>query len=55
MGEPCNFGQLPRRDCVDCGMPIDARRLEALPATERCVRCETERDRRNSRPVTAPP
>ena len=26
--------------CVDCGRPIAAERLEALPHTSRCVDCE---------------
>lgn len=26
--------------CEDCGKPIGAERLEALPASTRCVRCQ---------------
>jgi DnaK suppressor protein len=27
--------------CTDCGEPIDPARLKALPAAERCIRCQT--------------
>ncbi|WP_447932524.1 TraR/DksA C4-type zinc finger protein [Sphingopyxis fribergensis] len=30
--------------CTECGVPIDADRLEALPAASRCIACERERD-----------
>jgi RNA polymerase-binding transcription factor DksA len=26
-------------DCAVCGQPIDERRLEALPHSDRCIRC----------------
>jgi RNA polymerase-binding transcription factor DksA len=26
-------------ECAVCGEPIDERRLQALPDTDRCVRC----------------
>jgi DnaK suppressor protein len=29
--------------CVDCGAAIGAERLDAMPATRRCVRCATHR------------
>ena len=32
--------------CVDCGGPVPEPRLEARPATARCVPCQTKRDRR---------
>jgi DnaK suppressor protein len=32
--------------CVDCYGPVPERRLEARPATERCVPCQSKRDRR---------
>ena len=32
--------------CVDCGHEIPAPRLEARPATARCVPCQSKRDRR---------
>jgi DnaK suppressor protein len=32
--------------CVDCGHEIPAPRLEARPATPRCVPCQSKRDRR---------
>lgn len=30
-------------DCVRCGRPIAAERLEALPAAETCIRCADRR------------
>ena len=38
--------------CVDCGLPIGTLRLEANPLIQRCVRCESERDRMTAQPVT---
>ncbi len=32
--------------CVDCGHEIPEPRLEARPATARCVPCQSKRDRR---------
>jgi DnaK suppressor protein len=32
--------------CTDCGGPVPEPRLEARPATSRCVPCQTKRDRR---------
>ena len=32
--------------CVDCGNPVPDERLEARPATARCVPCQSKRDRR---------
>jgi DnaK suppressor protein len=32
--------------CVDCAGPVPEPRLEARPATARCVPCQTKRDRR---------
>jgi DnaK suppressor protein len=32
--------------CVDCGGPVPEPRLEARPATARCVPCQSKRDRR---------
>jgi DnaK suppressor protein len=32
--------------CVDCGQEIPEPRLEARPATTRCVPCQSKRDRR---------
>ena len=32
--------------CVDCGNEIPAPRLEARPTTNRCVPCQSKRDRR---------
>jgi RNA polymerase-binding transcription factor len=32
--------------CVDCGGPVPEPRLEARPATARCVPCQAKRDRR---------
>jgi DnaK suppressor protein len=32
--------------CVDCANPVPEPRLEARPATERCVPCQSRRDRR---------
>lgn len=29
--------------CTSCGVPIDAARLEALPAAAHCIECERER------------
>jgi DnaK suppressor protein len=36
-----NYGQ-----CLDCTSPVPELRLEARPATERCVPCQSKRDRR---------
>jgi DnaK suppressor protein len=36
-----NYGR-----CVDCGGPVPEARLEARPATARCVPCQSKRDRR---------
>lgn len=33
-------------NCVDCGHDIPEPRLEARPATPRCVPCQSKRDRR---------
>jgi len=32
--------------CVDCAAPVPEPRLEARPATARCVPCQSKRDRR---------
>ena len=32
--------------CVDCAGPVPEERLEARPATARCVPCQAKRDRR---------
>lgn len=34
-------------DCIQCGAPIPAARRAALPSAERCVRCQTELERRS--------
>lgn len=34
--------------CVDCGEPIAARRLEAIPWAVHCIRCQERADRRAS-------
>jgi DnaK suppressor protein len=33
--------------CEDCGRPIGAERLAALPASTRCVRCQSEWEQAN--------
>ncbi|HEY3877452.1 MAG TPA: TraR/DksA C4-type zinc finger protein [Trebonia sp.] len=33
--------------CTDCGGPVPGPRLEARPATPRCVPCQGRRDRRH--------
>ena len=33
--------------CEDCGGPIGAERMEALPDSTRCVRCQATYDRGN--------
>jgi DnaK suppressor protein len=33
--------------CEDCGRPIGAERLEALPASTRCVKCQSEWEQTN--------
>lgn len=30
------------RDCADCGAPIAAARLQALPAARTCIECQRE-------------
>lgn len=37
--------------CVDCGNPVPDERLEARPATSRCVPCQGKRDRRRRLPL----
>lgn len=32
--------------CVDCGQPIPDKRLEALPASARCMDCQSKSERR---------
>jgi len=32
--------------CVECAQPVPEARLEARPATPRCVPCQSKRDRR---------
>jgi DnaK suppressor protein len=32
--------------CVDCASPVPEERLDARPATPRCVPCQAKRDRR---------
>ena len=33
--------------CEDCGRPIGAERLEALPTATRCIRCQAEWEQAN--------
>lgn len=33
--------------CEDCGQPIGAERLEAIPTATRCVRCQAEWEQAN--------
>jgi len=33
--------------CEDCGRPIGAERLEALPTATRCIRCQAEWEQTN--------
>jgi DnaK suppressor protein len=33
--------------CEDCGRPIGAERLEAIPTATRCVRCQAEWEQSN--------
>ena len=42
------------RDCLDCGLPIAADRLQRQPDATRCVRCESERLRTQARPNPPP-
>ena len=39
-------------ECIDCGEPIDPRRLAALPATPYCTACQSLTE---ARKATAPP
>lgn len=32
--------------CIDCGQPIPDKRLEALPASARCIECQSKSERR---------
>jgi DnaK suppressor protein len=41
-----SFGQ-----CVECGKPIDLRRLEALPAAAFCVACQTAGEKTPHQPA----
>jgi DnaK suppressor protein len=40
--------------CVDCMGPVPEPRLEARPATARCVPCQSKRDRRRRLPGRPP-
>lgn len=33
--------------CEDCGRPIGAERLEAIPTATRCIRCQAEWEQTN--------
>lgn len=35
-------------DCIECGEPIETRRLEARPTTTHCVACKEEQERREA-------
>jgi len=37
-------------DCLDCGEPIDVRRLGALPATRFCTACQAIHEHRRNTP-----
>jgi len=37
--------------CVDCGSAVPYVRLSAVPEAARCMRCETERERRQAAPA----
>ncbi|MCE5184632.1 MAG: TraR/DksA family transcriptional regulator [Planctomycetaceae bacterium] len=39
---PLNGGA---RDCLDCGKPIPAARLKALPNAIRCIECQNKKER----------
>jgi DnaK suppressor protein len=41
-------------NCADCGDPIPARRLEALPFAARCRSCEEDQERAKARRASAP-
>lgn len=38
------MGKDTLRDCEECGDPIGAGRLKALPNTKICIECATERE-----------
>ncbi len=40
-------------DCADCGLPIAATRLRALPFAVRCTECESEREERTQQAQSA--
>lgn len=45
---PTFAGTSPQaRNCIDCGFPIPAVRLDALPGAVRCVDCQQQRERRH--------
>ena len=35
-----------RRDCADCGDPIERARLRAVPSATRCTSCQSDAERR---------
>lgn len=39
--------------CVDCRMPIAPHRLAIEPQARRCVRCESESERKRAQPSSA--
>ena len=36
--------------CIDCGMPIDERRIEVYPYSLECIDCATMNEHRQARP-----
>lgn len=40
--------------CVDCGVPVGAERLQALPTALRCVACQTQIEREQRGTAAAP-
>jgi RNA polymerase-binding protein DksA len=41
--------------CIDCGAPIPAERLEALPAAARCIDCQQHHERDHPIEIRLPP
>lgn len=35
--------------CIDCGGPVGVKRLEVMPGTPRCTKCQAVRERRERR------
>lgn len=47
--KPANIPIPTYRECIDCGEPIPQDRLQARPASVRCIDCQERKERRERR------